>query len=64
MSLKGITKFAKVMSYMQTARGELLGMKTKQDLRLGQLLYEMKELVKVRFAKETLKVDEVKYHER
>ena len=64
MSHKGICRFAKVLSEVQTARGELLGMKTKQDLRLGQLLHEMKELVKARFVKETLKVDEEKYHER
>jgi hypothetical protein len=59
MSLKGIYRFGKILSDMQQARGELFAMNNKQDVRLGQMLQEMKDLVKERFANETLDIDEI-----
>ncbi len=54
MSYKGIQHFADVLSIMQSTRCELLR-GDNQDVRLGQMLEEAKELVKERFAEETLK---------
>jgi len=65
MSMKGIRTFAGVMSIMQQARGELLEMATrnssitgsvsdKQDIRLAQLLDDMKDSVKDEFCKMTM----------
>jgi len=58
MSIEGIKIVANVFSLMQTTRGELLRMGTKnndhQDIRLGQLLLTMKDAGKVEFEKLTL----------
>jgi len=56
MSFNGISQFAAVLGIMQDTRHVLLG-GDNQDSRLGQLLEEMKECVKDRFAKETLDGD-------
>jgi hypothetical protein len=53
MSFNGIQQFAAVLSTMQDTRHWLLG-GDNQDIRLGQLLEEMKEGVKDRLAEETL----------
>jgi hypothetical protein len=53
MSFKGIQQFAAVLGIMQDTRQKLLR-GDNQDILLGQLLEEMKEGVKDRFAEETL----------
>lgn len=55
MSQLGIKEFANILSLLQDTRINLLR-GDNQDLRLGQLLEEMKELVKHQFAQETLKI--------
>ena len=63
MSKKGIKRFANILTQMQLVRGELIGMGCKkigtkegnQDIRLGQMLEEMKEHIKKEFIKITLK---------
>jgi len=63
MSLKGIKRFAKILSDMQTARYEILHMATNadlstesahQDLRLSHLIEDMKDSVKSEFNRITL----------
>lgn len=57
MSKKGILMFAKAMSQMQTAKGELIALGAKkcstksgkQDIRLGKLLDVAKDAVKHQF---------------
>ena len=51
MSFNGIQQFAAIFSIMQDTRHVLLG-GDNQDIRLGQLLEEAKDCVKVRFAEE------------
>ena len=57
MSFNGIQQFAAVFRIMQDTRHVLLG-GDNQDIHLGQLLEEMKEGVKERFAEETLVKEE------
>jgi hypothetical protein len=54
MSIKGIKKFASILSQMQQMRIELLN-GDNQDIRLGNLLHDMKELTNVKFMEITLK---------
>ena len=65
MSQKGIERFAQALSDLQTARNELLNMGAEnidkegaksgnQDIRLGQMCDEMKDLVKEEFSRITL----------
>jgi hypothetical protein len=61
MSRDGINKFADVLSWLQSVRHELFVLAgrgkpiDKQDIRLGQMLAEMKDLVKEEFTRMTLK---------
>lgn len=63
MSLEGIHEVAYVLTVLQVSRGKLLKMGTKpgridkQDIRLGQLLEDAKDHIKVRFAEITLEKD-------
>ena len=59
MSFNGIYVFANVLSDMQTARDRLLqsgckGPVDKQDIRLAQMLDDMKDTVKEEFTRVTL----------
>ena len=53
MSINGIKKFAGILSYMQETRNELLA-GDNQDIRLGQMLEEMKSSKSDEFCKLTI----------
>lgn len=63
MSIKGIKLFARVLESAQETRGKLLDMGSraypidKIDIRLGQMLDEMKDAVKEEFERLTLEED-------
>jgi len=69
MSKQGIIKVANALSNLQTVRGELISSAVKaknsaagkaniQDIRLSQLLHDAGEVIKDRFTKETLNIED------
>ena len=65
MSQHGIIKAAEAFQTLQRLRGELLKMATRkkgkinlQDIRLAQMLETGKDAMKVKFTKETHKVED------
>jgi hypothetical protein len=57
MSKKGVKQVANIFSQMQELRIELLSSKSKQDIKLAQLLESMKDAGKQRFSEITLEDD-------